>query len=107
MCLNFQPRTRASARPTESQERIMLIARGKGKTFYYDFTFAGQRFKGSTKTSSRTVAQKAEDERRREVEAGYNNIKEVRRNRVRSLEDIISDYLDGYRVRYRSASFAE
>ena len=53
------------------------------------------------------MAQKAEDERRREVEAGYNNIKEVRRNRVRSLEDIISDYLDGYRVRYRSASFAE
>jgi hypothetical protein len=85
----------------------MLIARGKRKTFYYDFTFAGQRFKGSTRTSSRTVAQRAEDERRREVEAGYNNVREVRRNRVRILEDIIDEYLEGYRVRYRSATFAE
>lgn len=39
----------------------MLIARGKRKILYYDFTFAGQRFKGSTKTSSRTVAQRAEE----------------------------------------------
>jgi hypothetical protein len=85
----------------------MLIARGNAKIFYYDFTFAGQRFKGSTKTRSRTAAQHAEDERRREVEAGYNNVREVRRNRVRNLENIIADYFDGYRVRYRSASFAE
>ncbi len=85
----------------------MLIARGKRKIFYYDFTFAGQRFKGSTKTSSRTVAQRAEDERRREVEAGYNNVRKVRRNRVRILEDIIDEYLEGYRVRYRSAAFAK
>jgi len=82
----------------------MLIARGKRKILYYDFTFAGQRFKGSTKTSSRTVAQRAEE---REVEAGYNNVRKVRRKRVRSLEDIIYEYLEGYRVRYRSATFAE
>lgn len=81
--------------------------KGKRKIFHYDFTFAGQRFQGSTKTTSRTVAQRVEDQRRREIEAGYNNIREVRRNRIRSLEDIISEYLEGYRVRYRSASFAE
>jgi hypothetical protein len=49
----------------------------------------------------------AEKERRRELEAGYNSIKDVRQQRVRSLEDIIDEYLVGYRLRYRSATFAE
>ena len=43
----------------------------------------------------------------RTLEAGYNNFKEVRQNRVRILEEIIDEYLTGYRLRYRSASFAE
>jgi hypothetical protein len=46
-------------------------------------------------------------ERRREFEAGYNNVKEVRQNRIRTLAEIIVEYLIGYRLRYRSASFAE
>jgi integrase len=50
---------------------------------------------------------RAEELRKREIEAGYNNVKEIRKNRVRMLEDIIEDYLEGYRVRYRSATFAE
>lgn len=85
----------------------MLIARGKRNIFHYDFVFAGQRFKASTKTSSRTVAQRAEDQRRREVEAGFNNVREVQKKRVRNLEDLIKEYLEGYRVRYRSPAFAE
>ena len=81
--------------------------KGKGGIYWYDFRFAGQRHQGSTKTTSRTVALRAEEQRKRELEAGYNNVKEVRKNRVRMLDEIINDYLDGYRVRYRSASFAE
>jgi hypothetical protein len=38
-----------------------------------------------------TVAKEAEKERRRELEAGYNSIKDVRQQRVRSLEDIIDE----------------
>ena len=74
--------------------------KGKGGIYWYDFRFAGQRHQGSTKTTSRTVALRAEEQRRRELEVGYNNVKEVRKNRVRMLEEIIADYLDGYRVRY-------
>jgi integrase len=87
----------------------MMAVHPKGKCgiYWYDFRFAGQRHQGSTKTTSRTVALRAEELRRRELEAGYNNVREIRKNRVRMLEEIITDYLDGYRVRYRSASFAE
>jgi hypothetical protein len=41
------------------------------------------------------------------LEAGFNNIKDVRVERVRPLEEVITDYLVGYRLRYRSATFAE
>ncbi|MGD0445856.1 MAG: hypothetical protein ABSA39_18130 [Edaphobacter sp.] len=53
------------------------------------------------------MALRAEEQRRRELEAGYNNVRQVRKNRLRTLEEIIDEYLVGYRSRYRSASFAE
>ena len=62
---------------------------------------------GSSKSTFKTIAKTAEQERRRELESGYNNVKEVRQNRIRVLEDIIDEYLIGYRLRYRSATFAE
>ncbi len=69
--------------------------------------FRGTLIRESSKSTSKTVAKKAEQERRRELEAGFNNIKEIRQQRIRSLEDIIDEYLVGYRLRYRSATFAE
>lgn len=79
----------------------------RGKVYWYSFFFAGVKIQESSKSTSKTVAKEAERERRRELEAGYNNVKEVRRNRVRTLQGIIDDYLEGYRLRYRSATFAE
>jgi hypothetical protein len=79
----------------------------RGKYWWYRFRFAGERIDEPTKSTSRTVAKEAERQHRRALEAGYNNFKEVRQNRVRILEEIIEEYLTGYRLRYRSASFAE
>lgn len=79
----------------------------RGNVWWYSFFFAGQLVRESSKSTSKTIAKGAEQERRRELEAGYNNVKEVRRNRIRLLAEIIDDYLVGYRLRYQSASFAE
>ena len=79
----------------------------RGKYWWYRFRFAGERIDEPTKSTSRTVAKEAERQHRRALEAGYNNFKEVRQNRVRILEVIIDEYLTGYRLRYRSATFAE
>ncbi len=79
----------------------------RGKYWWYRFRFAGERIDEPTKSTSRTVAKEAERQHRRTLEAGYNNFKEVRQNRVRILEEIIDEYLTGYRLRYRSATFAE
>lgn len=79
----------------------------RGKYLRYRFRFAGKQIDESTKTTSKTIAREAEKQHRRALEAGYNNFKELRENRVRVLQEIIDDYLIGYRLRYRSATFAE
>jgi len=79
----------------------------RGNVWWYSFFFAGQLVRESSKSTSKTIAKSAEQERRRELEAGYNNVKEVRQNRIRTLAEIIVEYLVGYKLRYRSASFAE
>src|ERR1700722_20971783 len=79
----------------------------RGQFLRYRFRFGEKQIDESTKTTSKTIAREAERQHRRALEAGYNNFKEVRQNRVRILEEVIEEYLTGYRLRYRSASFAE
>ena len=57
----------------------------------------------SAKSSSETVAKNAGQQRRRELEAGFHNLKEVRQQRICRLDEIVDEYLVGYRLRYRSA----
>jgi len=45
------------------------------------------------------LAKDAEKQRRRELEAGFHNITDVRQQRIRSLKEIIDEYLVGYRLR--------
>ena len=51
----------------------------RGGVWWYKFYFAGQPIRESSKSTSKTVAKNAEQQRRRELEAGFHNIKEVRR----------------------------
>ena len=79
----------------------------RGGVWWYKFYFAGVLIRESSKSTSKTVAKSAEDQRRRELEAGFHNLKEIRQQRIRYLKDIIAEYLVGYRLRYRSAAFAD
>jgi integrase len=53
------------------------------------------------------IAKGAEQQRRRGLELGFHNLKNVCFQRVRYLKDVIDEYLLGYRLRYRSATYAE
>jgi integrase len=79
----------------------------RGKIWWYRFTFAGQLICESSKSTSKTIARGAEQQRRRGLELGFHNLKNVCLQRVRRLKDVIDEYLVGYRLRYRSATFAE
>lgn len=78
----------------------------RGKVWWYEFWFAGRRIQESTKATSKTVAKLAEQKRRRELEEGFNSIEDRRDERIRTIKEVAKDYLDGYRLRNRSAAFA-
>jgi integrase len=79
----------------------------RGEVWWYKFYFAGRLIRESSKSSSKTVAKDAEKQRRRELEAGFHNIADVRQQRIRTLEAIIDEYLVGYRLRNRAPRFAK
>lgn len=79
----------------------------RGNIWWYKFYFAGQLIRESSKSTSKTVAKNAENQRRRELEQGFNNVQIRRENRVRRLRDVAEEYLADYRLRFRSVTFAE
>jgi integrase len=80
----------------------------RGDVWWYEFSFAGRRVRESSKSSSKTLAKIAEQKRKRELEEGFNNFTDSRRERVRIIQDLADDYLESYRLRHpQSATFAE
>jgi len=51
----------------------------RGKIWWYEFVFRGQRIRETTKSTSKTLAEKAERNRRRELEEAINNVKKQRK----------------------------
>lgn len=79
----------------------------RGDTWWYEFLFARRRVRESAKTTSKTVAKQAEQNRRRELERGFNGITDVREVRVRTVAEVADEYLADYKLRHRSADFAK
>jgi integrase len=79
----------------------------RGGTWWYEFLFAQRRVRESAKTTSKTVAKLAEQNRRRQLEDGFNGVEDNRRERVRSIKDLGSTYLDDYKLRHKAVTFAE
>jgi integrase len=79
----------------------------RGKIWWYEFWFAGRRIQESAKTASKTVAKLAEQQRRRELEEGFNSIEDRREERIRAIREIAKEYLESYVLRNRSVAFAQ
>jgi integrase len=80
----------------------------RGDVWWYEFWFAGRRIRESSKSASKTLAKMAEKNRRRELEEGFNNFADARRERVRTIGEIADDFFEEYTLRLpQSATFAE
>ncbi len=79
----------------------------RGDTWWYNFWFAGRKIQESAKTGSKTVAKKAEEQRRRELELGYNNIAQPKEARVQTVAEVAAAYLEEYKLKHRSVTFAQ
>jgi len=80
----------------------------RGGVWWYEFWFAGRRIQESSKSLSKTIAKTAEQNRRRELEEGFNNFTDTRHERVRTFSEMAEEYFDAYKLRLpQSARFAE
>ena len=74
---------------------VRILVRGKARS-------------GIEQNRLKTLAKAAEQKRRRELEEGFNNLEDVRQERVRTIQDLADEYLINYKLRHpRSATFAE
>lgn len=79
----------------------------RGNVYWYHFVFAGRHIQEPAKTTSKTLARAAEQRRRRELEEGFNSLADNRKERIRTIAELASDYLEEYKLRNRSSTFAE
>jgi hypothetical protein len=81
----------------------------RGDVWWYEFWFAGRRIQESSKSPSKTIARTTEQNRRRELEEGFNNFTDIRRERVRTFSDVADEFFNGYsESRYQArASLSE
>ena len=79
----------------------------RGKTWWYDFIYAGRRIQESAKTTSKTVAEAREHERRRELDNVLNSPLDRRKANARTLADMAAGYLKEYRLKHKAVTFAE
>jgi integrase len=80
----------------------------QSQIWWYEFTFAGKRVRESSKSKRKTIAEKAEKNRRLELEKGFNAVEDNRADRILTVSAMTDEYLKSYRLRNpRSATFAE
>lgn len=61
---------------------MALFRYKNSNNWWYEFQFAGQRIRESTKTSSKKLAADAERVRRRQMEEGFNGVKKREKARL-------------------------
>jgi integrase len=79
----------------------------RGSTWWYEFNFAQRRIRESARTTSKTVAKQAEQNRKRELEKGFNGFEDNRRDRIQTIRELSEAYLEGYGMRHKSITFAK
>jgi integrase len=79
----------------------------RGNIWWYEFLFARRRVRESAKTTSKTVAKLAEQNRRRELEGGFNGVQDQREDRIKSMKELGVAYLEDYKLRHKAVTFAE
>jgi integrase len=80
----------------------------ESKIYWYNFTFAGRRIQESSKSPRITVAKDAQKKRRQELERTFNDVADRRQERIRSIAEVATKFLDDYKLRNpKSTTFAE
>ena len=81
---------------------MALYKQKASNVWWYEFQFAGERYRESAKTRSKVVAREAMITRRRQVEESYNGIK--KRGMPKLFPAAASEYLHAKRTRFSAST---
>jgi hypothetical protein len=73
-------RAQGNGRVQRTTEEVIWLSSSEVGVWWYKFYFAGQPIRESSKSMSKTVAKNTEQQRRRELETGFHNIREIRQH---------------------------
>lgn len=66
------------------------------RVYWYEFWFAGQKIRESSKSTRKTVAENAMKARRLELEQAFNGLEDKRQERVRRVKDLAEEYREHF-----------
>lgn len=77
----------------------------KSRVWWYEFTFAGKRYRGSTKQDRKTLAGKFEEGERLKIDRAYAGLPtEAPAQRIRTVSETLKAYQQGYQTGHREKS---
>jgi integrase len=79
----------------------------ESEIWWYDFGFAGKRYRDSTKETLKTLAVEVEKDERRKIERAYAGLPiESRAQRIRTVAEALRDYRKAYETGHREKSIS-
>jgi integrase len=80
-----------------------------GRFYHFEFQLDGRRHRGSTGTANRDEAVREEQRERDRLEKSYGQIleEENREQRRKTIQEAADEFLEDYRAKHQSATFAE
>jgi integrase len=80
-----------------------------GRFYHYEFKLDGRRHRGSTGTASKPQAIKEERRQRERLEKSYGQVleEETREQQRKTIQEAAAEFLEDYRAKHRSATYAE
>lgn len=86
------------------EEGAVMSTFKRGHVWWYEFVFNGQRIRETTKSESRTLAVKAERQRRRELEESANGVRSIRRPLL--MPAAAKEWMETNRARWSKSNIA-
>src|SRR4051812_34297647 len=80
-----------------------------GRLYHFEFVINGRRYRGSTGTANKPEAIAEERRQRERLERSYSQVlqEETREQQRKTVEQAADEFLEDYRTKHRSATYAE
>jgi integrase len=90
---------------TDATTGVVTVEKKKSDIWWYEFTFGGKRYRGSTKEHLKTLAREVEKRERSKIDRAYAGLPtQAASQGIRTVSEALKDYRAGYTTGHREKS---